>query len=597
MLEARWKLSGRNAARGDVTPELLHQECFDAFPYVRKLRALRAEALMRAASDSFHHTLATCSPLDRRSGPDDERRDDRDGGGGPSTSALGVHPLFAPLVYGVLPAAPTRKPRAAPFSSAPAAVAAAASLAVAEVYRRARSAAPRPGPQPRPPAAPPRARFKREHRKPRRHGRASAPLGLLDDDDGSPYALRPDDPVELHEMMGDVQQAVADGANPRTLKGERSAWNKYWVPFTRRMNTAAWRGYEALRHPYREGCLVCGFAVYVWRHIKPRRKSDRRARVDSVRNVLGHIGRKHDRNGQTFAKPKMLSHVLRGFVRRRIADYGLALPVRAEPFTADENCAMLNLDGKLVGGNLVDAKSRFWSGWRLVDTYADESGVRKSEIVGDDDAYYSRADVQLVLNDVPIADPSPEEWAAAVPRRDIVTIAVNVSKADFDGTKFGPSLVSSLYDPANPMSFAAAIIDYERRFPLRGAERRTTPLFTTDGVTAWTGGRIDGTLKDVMQATLTPKQRRGKTFHSKRVWVASALADMRSTDGEIQALVRWSSLESLRVYARMNLYYQARRRSAMRAANVQSLNATRRPDIDDTAELDDLEHLADALDE
>ena len=110
------------------------------------------------------------------------------------------------------------------------------------------------------------------------------------------------------------------------------------------------------------------------------------------------------------------------------------------------------------------------------------------------------------------------------------------------------------------------------------------------------GGKIDNTLANVMRATLSSKQRRGKTFHSKRVWVASALADLKSSDGEIQALCRWSSVESLRVYARMNLHYQARRRHALLGANVQSLNATQRPTIDDYDELQDLEQLAEALD-
>jgi len=80
-----------------------------------------------------------------------------------------------------------------------------------------------------------------------------------------------------------------------------------------------------------------------------------------------------------------------------------------------------------------------------------------------------------------------------------------------------------------------------------------------------------------MRATLSSKQRQGKSFHSKRVWVASALADLKSSDGEVQALCRWSSVEPLRAYARMNLHYQARWRHALLSADVQSLHATQRP--------------------
>ena len=100
----------------------------------------------------------------------------------------------------------------------------------------------------------------------------------------------------------------------------------------------------------------------------------------------------------------------------------------------------------------------------------------------------------LVLDGVPIADPEPEQYAAMVSGRDRVTVEVNISKADFDGTKFGPSLVTLLFNLDNPMSFAAAFVAYELQYPCRGAARTRTPLFTTDGVTRWSGGLIDDTL-------------------------------------------------------------------------------------------------------
>ena len=121
---------------------------------------------------------------------------------------------------------------------------------------------------------------------------------------------------------------------------------------------------------------------------------------------------------------------------------------------------------------------------------------------------------------------------------------------------------------------------------LRGIARRTTPLFTTDGVTPWTAAQIDGTLNDVMLATLTAAQRKGKTFHSKRVWVATALFALKSSSAEIQAFVRWASPESVNIYARMDLRYQARRRDALTEAHVTALNSVRRdligePDVRD----------------
>ena len=79
-----------------------------------------------------------------------------------------------------------------------------------------------------------------------------------------------------------------------------------------------------------------------------------------------------------------------------------------------------------------------------------------------------------------------------------------VSKADQDGTKFGPSLVALSYNRTDPMSFTVALADYYEAFPVRGAARASRPLFTTDGYTPWTAGQLDATLSAVMAATLTP---------------------------------------------------------------------------------------------
>ena len=74
---------------------------------------------------------------------------------------------------------------------------------------------------------------------------------------------------------------------------------------------------------------------------------------------------------------------------------------------------------------------------------------------------------------------------------------------------------------------------------------------------------------------------------SVHVFCATGLRDLGSSDGEIQALVRWSSLESLRIYARMGLEYQARRRDLLLNANIDAMNAAARstiPTIDATAD-------------
>lgn len=398
----------------------------------------------------------------------------------------------------------------------------------------------------------------------------------------SPYALRPaDGGLYLKQMLDGVERYIERGVNANTKAGEDSAWQKYYLPYARLVGASPWRGFAAVSNPVGEAELTCGFAMHVWLHMQPRRRADPAPRVDSVRKVVGHVRRKHVRAGFAVPPWMMVAHFLKGLAMQRIADYGLALPVRAEPFTAAENVAMKALP-QVVGKRVYSPTSRFWAGWRMVDTYGDQAGPRKSEVVGTADIRFMRADVQLIVDGVTYADPGPDEFAAVVSGRDTVTVAVNVSKADFDGSRFGNSLVSMTYNEDNPMSFAAAWIQYELLFPLRGFARRTTPLFTTDGTTPWTATQIDTTLADVMKATLTPAQRKGKTFHSKRVWVATALHALKSSTAEIQAFVRWASPESVTIYARMDLLYQAQRRDALQNANVTALNAVRRELIEPT---------------
>ena len=85
-------------------------------------------------------------------------------------------------------------------------------------------------------------------------------------------------------------------------------------------------------------------------------------------------------------------------------------------------------------------------------------------------------------------------------------------------------------------------------------------------------------------------------FHSKRVWAATGFTSNNSGESETMALVRWATPESLRVYARMNLLYQARRRDMLLGANIDALNASARaalPQIDpDESDVADTEQLA-----
>ena len=145
---------------------------------------------------------------------------------------------------------------------------------------------------------------------------------------------------------------------------------------------------------------------------------------------------------------------------------------------------------------------------------------------------------QFAVDGAKYSDPSPEMLRRYTNGTGSVTVTVNVSRADYDTTRFDNSVVSLLYDTEAKMGFAVARVTCELLLPLRGLQRHQAPRFTPGGVKPWAGSKIDGKRKAVMAATLTPRHRVGRTPHSKRMWVARAGRALRASDARIQAFVR-----------------------------------------------------------
>jgi len=69
-------------------------------------------------------------------------------------------------------------------------------------------------------------------------------------------------------------------------------------------------------------------------------------------------------------------------------------------------------------------------------------------------------------------------------------------------------------------------------------------------------------------------RRKVLTFHSFRIWLACALLQAGATGAQIQALCRWQSEDSLRIYARLNAGAYGSLLTAAMRADVHSLRIT-----------------------
>ena len=407
--------------------------------------------------------------------------------------------------------------------------------------------------------------------------------------DGSRHALSPRD-KDLLARISDATTGFAEyGANQGTVKGETSAWDKYWTPYCQAMGTPVWRTTEATLYPQREGLLLIGFVIDTWQKMKPRRKADPAPKIQSALNVLTHVRRRHGRKGYDMPAPTMLKFVARGMAKEMLVNYGKhsLVPQRCEPFTAEMNHRMRTIpEGTLVNGRRYDPNVAHWIGWRLVDTFANQTGERKNNIAGHENGEYTRADVQYIIDgSSPNPDPSPEQLRSMGQHAlDRVIVKGGPSKADPLNMHFGAAPRVFKFDRSNSSNFAAALVDYELAFPVRGRNRLTAPLFTADGnEKRWTASSIDKTLEGVMQVCLSEEERQHRTFHSKRVWLGSALKHLKFSVGEIQALVHWRSEDSVNIYGRMDEIYQMNAREKAASAAFTVMNASSLPRIDPVA--------------
>ena len=122
-------------------------------------------------------------------------------------------------------------------------------------------------------------------------------------------------------------------------------------------------------------------------------------------------------------------------------------------------------------------------------------------------------------------------------------------KADQWGIVWVNLPVYLTYDPAQEINAAAALLKLELHFPVEGYDaRRGAPLFCDNAWKPLTGSFLD---KYIVAALTIVKSPIKYSWHSFRASLACRLLASGATNPQIQALCRWQSEESLRIYAKM----------------------------------------------
>ena len=145
------------------------------------------------------------------------------------------------------------------------------------------------------------------------------------------------------------------------------------------------------------------------------------------------------------------------------------------------------------------------------------------------------------------------------------------SKADQTAEHFGnqPIYLPVVRDDVNNAALALAAL--ERTHVVSGAARKTAPLFVADAAgTPLTCDDVDRMFSALASAALPAASAKRRSFHSCRVFAASCHKAHDEPDEMIQALVRWRTAASLKIYARINPRDYAARVRRMSQTDVDS---------------------------
>lgn len=185
------------------------------------------------------------------------------------------------------------------------------------------------------------------------------------------------------------------------------------------------------------------------------------------------------------------------------------------------------------------------------------TGIRKAEGATPnnrslDQRRLRRTNLLWRFDGVSVADPTAAQLRGMVAGRDGAILIPPPSKADQTGEIWGVHPIHLAYDPSDRANAATWLRDLELNFPVTGSLRASTALFVTDGkLSAMHHSTVDTYLGHFL--TLHLGAAAGNySFHSFRIGFACALMAAGCDVYTIQALARWRSPESIRIYARMN---------------------------------------------
>ena len=397
--------------------------------------------------------------------------------------------------------------------------------------------------------------------------------------------------AELSHLRDVATQAYSKG----TTKAEEGHL-KYWTRFCAKRGLRQWRDdHDANSGRDRDGYqrevdILGAFLLELMVTIKPKKGSHRPAALpQSSLNVVYGVRRMHAKQSPpiTMVPAQAVKPLMLAATRKYMRTYGYRnlLPRRREPWRNHhirEMLAMRSKPGLQLGTHQVGT-SLFWVCFFALQETLTQCGMRSSECIVKKQSDWHPADhltrASLMWCIQGKIEPSPtKQQLRNLTDADYAILLPPPSKTDAFGVIWGDK---PIYLPVRRAAWCCAALrlsEIELKAPLSGEQRHQSPLFCDDlqqpilYSTAYE--LLNAQKKIVLSKEHDPSL---FSFHSFRVYLATALAASGCSDSEIQALCRWQTSASLRIYKRMQPDQACSMLDKAQAAKITSYTAANLP--------------------
>jgi hypothetical protein len=387
-------------------------------------------------------------------------------------------------------------------------------------------------------------------------------------------------------MCDVAYEALRTSYNLKTCKRDTKAFMR-WAAFCRSKGTTEWRDDIAantgqnLQGYKREVILLINALVHFHQTMtyRPKGTARTRAKPESAMNIIRAVRRVHKVNMIPLIPLTSVNAALNSITKKFVDEFGAnaMTPQRAAPFTNQMLHNMLSASGEL---RVTPRHSIQWispEGLALKAMLAicRSTAMRKSELISHEGSHaLKRSNLAWLIAGVLHRNPA-EAMLQALGPGDYLVISPPPSKADPFGVVWGslPIYVAYTHSPTNTANLVARLV-----IQTTGASANSELL---QGDYAWNHAFLDKAIRAWVCSLGTPVAQAARfSFHSGRAYLACALMAAGRPPHVIQALCRWQSADSLRVYCCLNPSTYASHLMAAEGATVAGIRGAHIPLID-----------------